>query len=202
VRRVKRRIMFANPILDFDQLAFIDQPYPQGGEWKHQAVHRLGCKAVPGGRLLTLDGLHPGGKVRRLAPNKPGAFWRPDVSFDGKRVFFCYKAHDEQSFHLYEISLDGAGLRQITFGPYDDIDPIYAPDGRIAFTTTRGNTYVRCGPYIYSYALARCDLSGDNLYLISTNSEPDFVPALTPDGRIVYSRWEYTDKDLMRIQSL
>jgi len=202
VREVKRRIAFKNPLLDFDRVVFIDQPYPQGGAWAHESIHRMGHRAIPGGRLLLLDGLHPGGIVRQLAPDKPGSFWRPDVSFDAGRVLFCYKAHDEPSFHLYEIRLDGSGLRQLTDGPYDDIDPIYLPDGRIAFTTTRGNSYVRCGPFIYSYVLARCDADGSNLYLISLNSEPDFVPALLPDGRIIYTRWEYTDKPLWRVQSL
>jgi len=100
------------------------------------------------------------------------------------------------------IVLDGSGLRQLTDSDYDDIDPIYLPDGHIMFTTTRGNTYVRCGPYIYSYVLARCDADGQNVYLVSTNSEPDFVPALLDDGRVVYSRWEYSDKDQNRVQSL
>ena len=202
VRRVKRRIMFKNPALDFSQILFIDQPYPQGPEWKHQAIHRMGHRAIPGGRLLVLEGLHPGGQVRQLFPSKPGSFWRPDLSFDANRVLFCYKAHDEASFHLYEMKLDGTGVRRLTNSQYDDIDPIYLPDGHIVFTTTRGNTYVRCGPYIYSYVLARCDADGGNVYLISRNSEPDFVPALLGDGRVIYSRWEYTDKDLMRIESL
>ena len=100
------------------------------------------------------------------------------------------------------MNLDGTGLRQLTDSDYDDIDPIYLPDGHIMFTTTRGNTYVRCGPYIYSYVLARCDADGRNVYLISMNSEPDFVPALLNDGRVVYSRWEYSDKDQNRVQSL
>ena len=138
----------------------------------------------------------------QLGPEKPGSYWRPDVSFDGQRALFCYKAHDEQSFHLYEIRLDGTDLRQLTRGDYDDIDPIYLPDGHILFTTTRGNTYVRCGPYIYSYILARCDADGGNIYLISQNSEPDFVPSLMGDGRVIYSRWEYTDKSVFRLQSL
>mgnify|MGYP000609177168 CR=1 FL=1 len=203
VRRAKRRIAMTNPAIDFSQLLMIDQSYPGGGrEWKHEAIHRLGHRAVPGGRLLVLDGLHPGGRVRQLFPPKPGSFWRPELSFDGKRVLFCFKPHDEKSFHLYEINLDGSGLRQLTDSQYDDIDPIYLPDGHIMFTTTRGNTYVRCGPYIYSYALARCDADGKNVYLISTNSEPDFVPALLDDGRVVYSRWEYSDKDQNRVQSL
>jgi hypothetical protein len=202
VRRVKRRIMFRNPAIDFDRLLLTDQPYPAGPEWRHEAVHRMGHRAVPGGRLLVLEGLGPGAAIRQLAPARPGSFWRPDLSFDARRVVFCYKAYDEGSFHLYEIGVDGAGLRQLTEGPYDDIDPICLPDGRLAFMTTRGNTYVRCGPYIYCYALACCDSDGGNVYLLSTNSEPDFVPSLLADGRIVYSRWEYSDKDQNRVQSL
>ncbi|NQT36242.1 MAG: hypothetical protein HQ581_02070 [Planctomycetes bacterium] len=203
VRRVKRRIAMANPAVNFSRLLLIDQPNPGGGpEWRHEAVHRMGHRAIPGGRLLVHDGLHPGGEVRQLFPPEPGSFWRPELSFDGKRVLFCFKPHDEKSFHLYEINLDGTGLRQLTDSDYDDIDPIYLPDGHIMFTSTRGNTYVRCGPYIYSYVLARCDADGKNVYLVSTNSEPDFVPALLDDGRIVYSRWEYSDKDQNRVQSL
>ncbi len=203
VRRVKRDILFKNPVLDFSQLLFIDQPLPQGPiNPEHEAIHRMGIMAVPGGRLLVLDGLHPGGQLRQLAPEKPGSFWRPDLSFDAQRVLFCFKPHDEKSFHLYEMNLDGTGLRQLTDSEYDDIDPIYLPDGHILFTTTRGNSYVRCGPFIYSYILARCDADGGNVYLISYNGEPDFVPALLDDGRVIYSRWEYSDKPLWRLQKL
>lgn len=202
VRRVKRAILFKNPVLDFSQVLLIDQPWPQGPECLHEAIHRMGIMAVPGGRLLVLDGLHPGGRLRQLAPTKPGSFWRPDLSFDATKVLFCFKPHDEKSFHLYEMRLDGSGLRQLTDSEYDDVDPIYLPDGHILFTTTRGNSYVRCGPFIYSYILARCDADGRNVYLISCNGEPDFVPALLNDGRVIYSRWEYTDKPLWRLQKL
>lgn len=202
VRRVKRSILFKNPAVDFTQLLFIDQPLPQGSESSHEAVHRMGMMAVPGGRLQVLNGLDPAGPVRQLVPEKSGSFWRPDLSFDARKILFCFKPHDGKSFHLYEVNLDGTDLRQLTDSDYDDIDPIYLPDGHLMFTTTRGNTYVRCGPYIYSYVLARCEADGRNIYLISMNSEPDFVPALLNDGRIVYSRWEYSDKDQNRVQSL
>jgi hypothetical protein len=202
VRSIKRRIVLGNPALDFDEVLFIDQPYPSGPEWRHESIHRMSIKAVPGGRLLVLKGLHPGGEVRKLAPARPGSFWRPDLSFDARRVLFCYKAHDEKAFHLYEIGLDGSGLRRLTDGPYDDIDPIYAPDGHILFTTTRANSYVRCGPFIYSALLARCDADGGNIYILSCGNETEWTPALLDDGRVIYSRWEYTDKPLWRIQSL
>ena len=203
VRRVKRRIMFKNPAVDFDAVAFIDNPYPQGSEWPHQARHRDSMMAMPGGRLLALEGLEPGGKVRKLAPDKPGSFWRFDLSFDAKKVLYCCWQWDGKGFHLYEMNLDGTGTcRQLTSGDYDETDPIYLPDGHIMFTTTRCNTYVRCMPYTFSYVLARCDADGGNIYLVSQNSEPDWLPTLLNDGRVIYSRWEYTDKALWRIQSL
>jgi len=204
VREFKRNILFKNPVIDFSQLLFIDIPKPEGVlENDHQSIHRMGHCATPGGRLLVLDGLVPGGALRQLAPTgTPGSFWRPDLSFDGKKVLFCFKSFDEKGFSLYEINLDGTNLRRLTKSDYDDIDPIYLPDGKIIFTTTRGNSYVRCGPFIYSYILARCDADGSNIYLISYNGEPDYVPTLLHDGRIAYSRWEYSDKPLWRVQSL
>lgn len=203
VRKLKRDILFKNPVIDFSQLLFIDNPKPEGVDSNdHESIHRMGICATPGGRLLVLDGLSPAGTLRQLAPETPGSFWRSDLSYDAQKVLFCYKPYNEKSFSLYEINIDGTGLRRLTQSDYDDIDPIYLPDGKIIFTTTRGHSYVRCGPFIYSYILARCDEDGSNIHLISYNGEPDFVPALLHDGRIVYSRWEYSDKPLWRVQSL
>jgi len=204
VRELKRRIMFRNPVLDFDKLLFIDKPYPQGREWQHETRHRLGYQAVPGGRLLVLEGLGPSGRLRQLMPQPPlhGSFWRPDLSFDGTKIVCCFKPHNEKSFHLYEIGVDGSGLRQLTDGIYDDFDPIYLPDGHILFSTTRGHTYVRCMPPTNAFVLARCDADGKNIYLVSRNNEPDYLPSVMHDGRVLYTRWEYTDKPLWRAQGL
>ena len=103
---------------------------------------------------------------------------------------------------MYELNIDGSGLRQITAGLYDDISPAYLPDGKILFCTTRANSYVRCGPYIESTVLARCDADGRNIYLLSAGNEPDYTPTLLADGRVLYTRWEYTDKEQIRVQSL
>ncbi|MDP6546529.1 MAG: hypothetical protein QGH60_21330, partial [Phycisphaerae bacterium] len=47
VRRVKRRIMLKNPVLDFKRLLFIDQPKPRGSQVIHQSIHRMGISATP-----------------------------------------------------------------------------------------------------------------------------------------------------------
>ncbi len=205
VRQIKRRIAFRNPCVDFSKVLFVDMPYPQGSEWQHETRHRLGYMAVPGARLLILDGLGPEGRLTQLMPQAPlhGSFWRPDVSWDGSTVLFCFKPHNEKSFHLYEIKTDGSGLTQLTEGPYDDFDPIYLPDGQhLLFSTTRAHSYVRCMPPTNAYVLARCDRDGRNLYLVSANNEPDYLPSVMNDGRVIYTRWEYTDKPLWRAQGL
>ena len=205
IRTAKREIQFANPVLDFDSVLYIDNPYPEGSEWNHENHHRVGNKAVPGGRLLIQTGLSPAGALRQLAPEPelPGSFWRPDVSYDGKRVLFCFKPCNEKAFHLYEINVDGTGLTQLTDGNFDDLDPIYLPDDEnIAFMTGRAHTYVRCVVSSNSFILARMKKGADELYLLSRNMETEYTPSLLPDGRIVYTRWEYTDKPLWRCQSL
>ncbi len=204
VREVKRAVMFKNPAVDFQSVLFVDMPFPAGSEWQHETRHRLGYMAVPGGRLLVLEGLSPAGTLRQLMPQEPlaGSFWRPDLSFDARKVLFCFKPHNEKSFHLYEIGIDGRGLRQLTDGIYDDLDPIYLPDGHILFCTTRAHTYVRCMPPTNAFVLARCDADGKNIYLVSQNNEPDYLPSLLHDGRVIYTRWEYADKPLWRAQKL
>ena len=205
VRELKRALMFKNPAVDFDKVLFVDMPFPQGSEWPHETRHRLGYMAVPGARLLTLDGLRPDGKLTQLMPQAPlhGSFWRPDVSWDARKVLFCYKPHNEKAFHLYEINVDGSGLTQLTDGQFDDFDPVYLPDERhVVFSTTRGHTYVRCMPPTSAFVLARCERDGSNLYLISANNEPDYLPSVMEDGRIIYTRWEYTDKPLWRAEKL
>ena len=199
VRRVKRRILFADPLIDFSQVLFVDvyNWYP------HESMHRVWPNAQENtGRLLLLDGLHPGGTLRKLAGPEPGMFWRPELSFDGRKVLFCYRPQKDRTFHLYEIGIDGSGLRQVTHGSYDDLDPVYLPDGKIAFLTNRGNSYARCAVGHPSYVLARCDANGKDLYILSASNEPEYTPALLHNGRVLYTRWEYTDKELMRIQSL
>lgn len=205
VRGLKRSIALQNPAVDFSSVLFVDMPMPSGSEWRHETRHRLGYMAVPGARLLVLDGLAPDGQLRQLMPQAPlhGSFWRPDLSYDARKVLFCFKPHNEKSFHLYEMNLDGTDLVQLTEGPYDDLDPIYLPDGQhIMFSTTRGHTYVRCMPPTNAFVLARCDANGENIYLVSRNNEPDYLPSVLPDGRVIYTRWEYTDKPLWRAQGL
>ena len=201
VRRVKRRITFRNPLVNFDKLLLLDTPAYAG---VHESAHRNGYYygSRSGSRLMVLEGLRPDGRTRVLLPPETGYIMRMDLSFDARKTVFGMKPAKERSFNLYEVSSGGSGLRQLTNSAYDDMDPIYLPDGHIMFSTSRGNTYVRCLPQSASTVLARCDADGRNIRIVSRNSEPDYTPSLLPDGRVLYTRWEYTERPLWRLQKL
>lgn len=201
VRRIKRALLLRNPLLNFDRVLLVDTPSYAG---PHESAHRNGYYygAATGSRLVVLDGLRPDGAERELVTGEEGYLMRMDLSFDARRVVFSLKPKDEPSFHLYESGVDGQGRRQLTGSLYDDMDPIYLPDGHILFSTSRGNSYVRCLPQSASTVLARCDGDGRNIVMISRNNEPDYTPTLLPDGRVLYTRWEYTERPLWRLQKL
>lgn len=207
VRRVKRRIAFSNPLVDFDEILLVDSPYAEmkHGHNGHESGHRNGCQMSGGydSKLQILKGLSPDGELTDLLPVGLDAYvWRPDLSFDTKKVLFCKKDSDGPSFQLFEVNVDGSGLKQLTKSPHDDLDPIYLPDGRIVFSTTRAHTYVRCLPTSPCFVLARCEADGSNIRIISRNNEPDYLPSLLPNGSLIYTRWEYTERPLWRLQGL
>ena len=205
IRYFKRQLMLTDKDVDFSSVICIDNPYPKGPETTHEIRTRTENSAVYGGKLLLLNSLDPATTTKQLAPQEgvEGAFWRPDISFDGDKILYCMKDSTRKAYNIYEIDADGKNYRQITSSDYNDLDPIYTPDGDMIFSTGRCNQYLRCGNAGYRMSiLARSDLNGENIYFISSNIDADFTPTLLPDGRVLYTRWEYIDKSVLRVQSL
>ena len=50
--------------------------------------------------------------------------------------------------------------------------------------------------------LYRCDADGGNILRLSHNPEHDNTPAVLPDGRILYTRWEYVDRSQVEFHHL
>ena len=144
-----------------------------------------------GGKLCRLN-LNTG-KTTTLVDDPEGGVRDPVVHYDGKKILFSYRPGKTDHYHLYEINVDGSGLRQLTDGPFDDIEPTYLPDGNIVFVSSRCKRWVKC--WLTQVAvLHRCDADGQNIRAISANLEHDNTPWVLPDGRILYQRWEYVDR--------
>ena len=141
------------------------------------------------------------GKLATLLDDPRGGVRDPQVHYDGKKILFSYRKGGTEQYHLYEIEADGTGLRQLTDGPYDDIEPTYLPDGDIVFVSTRCKRWVNC--WLTQVAiLHRCDAIGQHIRAISSNNEQDNTPWPLPDGRILYTRWEYIDRSQVHYHHL
>ncbi|NQU24092.1 MAG: PD40 domain-containing protein [Candidatus Nealsonbacteria bacterium] len=141
------------------------------------------------------------GKVRVILDAPEGGVRDPQMHYDGKKILFSYRKDGQPYYHLYEINVDGTGLRQITDGPFDDIEPAYLPDGGIVFCSSRCNRMVQCY-YVRVAIIHRCDADGKNIRALSANMEQDNTPWVLPDGRILYQRWEYIDRSQVRFHHL
>ena len=141
------------------------------------------------------------GEVVHLVDDPLGGVRDPQMHYDGRKVLFSYRKGDSEYYHLCEINLDGTGMRQLTEGPYDDIEPTWLPDGGIIFASTRCNGWVPCGHYI-TMVLFRCDGQGRNIRKLSSNITPENTPWVLPDGRILYMRWEYVNRNQVSFQHL
>ena len=154
---------------------------------------------------------HDGGELRilnlktnetkTLIADKEGSFRDPMVSYDGKKVLFSYLKSGTEHYNLYEIDVDGANLRQITFGDDDDIEPCYLPNGDIVFCSTRCNRFVQC--WLTSVAtIYRCGPNGENPRALSCNIEQDNTPFVLHNGQLLYTRWEYVDRSQIHYHHL
>ncbi len=181
-----------------------------------------GCRYF-GGNLCVLS--LADGRVTDLAPSlAEGIFGRYDLDFDAQRVVFDWKAAPGEGFRIWEVGMDGTGLRQVTFPPSDeperiakywqrdsaflksrqadyrhhtdDMHPCYLPDGGICFVSTRCERGILCdGPDVLTATtLYRMDRDGGHLQVLSESPVSESSPSVMNDGRVLYTRWEYVDK--------
>ena len=60
-----------------------------------------------------LSPVTPDGAVTEIAPELSGGlFGRFDLSFDANKIVFSYKRSANQGYRIYEINIDGTGLRR------------------------------------------------------------------------------------------
>lgn len=140
-------------------------------------------------KLMVLEPARPGTMPRVLIDAGGGAIGSPTVSFDGKRVYFAMVKTGDDFFHLYciDITEKSAMPRQLTQGPFHDIDPAELPDGRIVFTSTRIGTFEE-----YHSPPARSlfvmSPEGGDIRPLTQTIIFDNEPEVMADGRLIFIR--------------
>ena len=134
------------------------------------------------------------GSVETLIDCPDGIVRDPEISYDGQRVLFSWRKNKADDYHIYEMNLADKSIRQITFGEgLSDIDPVYLPDGKIIFSSTREPKYCMCNRHIMCN-LYRMNADGSDMIQIAHSTLFEGHSTVLSDGRGIYDRWEYVDR--------
>lgn len=172
----------------------------QRGEINQNSWHKL---AKDGSRLLKIDFDAKGNPSQTMLLELPKGIIRDvEASYDASRILFSMRKSFEDSYHIYEMDLQSRKIRQLTrLAEVSDIDPIYLPDGDIAFASTRAAKYCGCNRHIMCN-LYKMSPDGANITQIGNSIEFEGTPSITRDGKILYTRWEYVDRNFSGAQGL
>ncbi|MBN1576818.1 MAG: hypothetical protein JW913_09715 [Chitinispirillaceae bacterium] len=153
--------------------------------------------------ILNMNTYYPTPEV--LIEDAKGVIKDPCVSFDGKKVIFAWSQSGSKmsfggsGFHLFEIDVASKTTRQITSDPegikISDYEPCYLPSGDIMFMSCRHFGMIDCAYNIVSN-LYMCNRDGKWLRRIGYDQVHTFYPQMMSDGKVIYTRWEYNDRNL------
>ena len=177
----------------FVSSAFLsDSPYKDRlGDWRMGAgLYRL--HVSPEGAV----------SVRPLLECPKGIVRDPDVSFDGRTLAFSMRESEADDYHLYTMDLATERVRQITFGAGTaDAEPCWLPGGDLLFTSSRCDICVPCWSSDVMN-IYRCRADGKFLRRLTFDHAHNVKPSVLNDGRVVYTRWEYNDRNSAPVHKL
>lgn len=193
--KLEREALLANPLLDFDRLLLVKRDAGHLGlpqNW--QGNTSIGKRGYDN-EIAVLSPVRPDGKLTTLFKPRSSEFVGDvDLNFDGGRMLFSMPGKD--TWQVWEIKADGSGLRQLTpnIPKIDNYDGCYLPSDKIIFNSTMNIHGVPCvggGDKVGN--LCRMDADGKNVRMLCFEQDQDWYPRVLGDGRVMYSRWEYSD---------
>ena len=230
-RRINRPWVFARAKLGFDEVILYNR-YALHYKPNVCGVH-TSWSYKPGGDVVVVAGLEKHKRELPLIKGTlgPGHVHGFDLSFDKHKTVFAWAPQPEWpprfstrwprgnndcfAFelrnttippHLYEMDIKEGTITQLTdHNFWTDVEPVYCPDGTIAFTSDRSAHSPSCDG-------ANNDLTDHNLYSLSkdrkrirrlTNQKDvDMHPHLLENGLIAYLRWEYQERHFWDVHSV
>lgn len=200
-----REALIANPLVCSQEILFVVRKQYRShyhaidtlfhtGEFNVDRNEPHGNLFEGGGAMKTID-FGNGGAVKTLLTVPKGIARDPQVHFNGTEIVFAMRRNVDEDYHIWQIDSDGSGLKQLTRARgVSDFDPIYLADDSIVFSSTREPKYNMCSRDSAAN-LFRMDADGANIHQITKNTLFDNHSTAMADGRILYARWEYVDRN-------
>ncbi|MEG1749309.1 MAG: formylglycine-generating enzyme family protein, partial [Tannerellaceae bacterium] len=206
---LKRELMLQSPDVDVDKVLTVKYNLGeranfvgagslgiQPNNWSNQTTaSRKNFQA----EVIELSGLKSGNVQRRtiFKPSMNGAAVTDLApNWDGKRMMFT-SLDSTRRWQVFEMGIDGTGCKQVTCVNEPDLeffDAAYLPDGRIVAVSNIGYHGVPCvngSDEVGNMVLY--DPRNGNLRRITFDQDANWNPIVLANGKIMYTRWEYTD---------
>ena len=219
LERLRYDALLANPLLDFDKLLLVKRAWqtpgldaPKGPQFRPSPFY---SQYGPGLGLpvnhTSLASVEPDGydnEIAILSPVRPEGrmtpFYRPkkgeyvgemELHWDGGRLLFTSSPGNR--YRVFEIRMDGSGLRQVTPDDQTDVDNFDAtwlPNGKILFAGNASYQAVPCWNGLHTVAnLYSINADGSGMRQLTFDQDEDSYPTVLNTGQVLYCRWEYTN---------
>ena len=199
-RKLQKEALLDNPLLDFDRLLLVkrgtkQRKYGLPQNWQGNCAV---SKDNYDNEIAVLSPVRPEGRLTTLFRPENGSKFVGDVDlhFDAGKMLFSMPGTNNR-WQIWEASVDGQDLHQVTTGEHNDVDnydACYLPDGRIIFDSTRCFQGVPCvggGNTVANLCIMNDD--GSEVRQLCFDQDHNWCPTVLNNGRILYSRWEYSD---------
>ena len=216
-----RAAMLANPILDFDKILCVHRKINGargafGGRGSgmtglnaenHMVAPRTGFENEIG----VLSDLRGKPKFTPLykPADKTSIVRDIDLDFDASRILFTGYKGTNNLFGVYEVSADFSKLAKDM--PYQEPKLVSPEDGKydiqwwdacylpnkdqVVMLGTAAYQFLPCEDGNMPMAVAyRVDRKTGEVRQLTYEQDSDYTPTITHDGRILYTRWEYSDQ--------
>ena len=203
----RRTVLLGNPLLDMDKIlvtrfnlgsrarkAMAPELGTQSNNWSNQqSAARTGFD----GEIVELSNLRGELKSRTIfKPEGKASIADVRLHWDADRLLFTSLMPDRR-WNIFEIKTDGTGLRPVVETEEKDLeffDGTYLPDGRVIVTSNIGYQGVPCVSGSDPVGnMMLYDPATKNLRRLTFDQDANWNPTVMPNGRVMYTRWEYTD---------
>ncbi len=216
-----RDAMLANPVLDFDRILCVRRRIggPRGAfggrgsgmtglnAENHMVAPRTGFENEIG-VLSDLRGTPKFTPLYKPA-DKTSVVRDIDLDFDASRVLFTMPKGTNNLFGVYEIKADFSKLAKDM--PYQSPELVSPEDGKYDIQWWDGcylpnsDQVIMLGTAAYQFlpcedgnmpmaVIYRKDRKTGEVRQLTYEQDSDYTPSITHDGRVLYTRWEYSDQ--------
>ncbi len=153
--------------------------------------------------LWTFDIAKINSQKQLYKPAKDTAIADLDISFEGDRILFS-TIDEKAQWHLDELNVKDRKTKQVSprlFPDIDNFDGCYLPDGKIIYCSTATFVGVPCvegvdyvpNLFVMDPNAGTPEQVDKTIRQLTFEQDADWMPIVIENGRILYTRWEYTD---------